>query len=99
MTGMVNFLFKFLLVNFAVHLVVFLWLALTRKKDYHFVLSLTFFFLTLSFALRLWLPEAEFHGHKIFWYFRMSALATTAAALFLIFRRKQKKTAEISSQN
>ena len=92
-----SFLVKFLFMNFLIHFGVFLWLAIKRRKNYHFVLSLTFLLLTLSFALRMWLPEAELHGHKLFWYFRMSALASSAAALLLIFRQRQKKPAKLTA--
>jgi len=92
-----SFLVKFLLLNFSIHFGVFLWLAIKCRKNYHVVLSLTFLFLTLSFALRLWFPKAEFHGHKLFWYFRMSALASTAVSLLLIFRQRQKKAAKLTA--
>jgi hypothetical protein len=92
-----NFLLKFLFVNFFIHLGLFLWLAATRRKVYYYVLSLTFLLLVLSFSLRIWYPDMEFSGHTLYWYFRMSALATTAAALLLIFRQRQKKTAEQST--
>ena len=94
MIGLEDFLLKFLLINFAIHLAVFLWLAVKRRKAHHYVFCLTFLLLVLSFSLRIWFPEAEFNGQKLYWYFRMSALATTAAALLLLYRSKQRKTAE-----
>jgi hypothetical protein len=85
---------KFLFVNFLVHFGVFFYLALKRKRVQFALLSLTFLLLVLSFGLSLWLPQAEYHEHKLFWYFRILALATTAAALLFIFRQKFKKSAK-----
>ena len=85
---------KILFAAFSVHFALFFRLALKRRKVYSGLLSLTFLLLVASYALRIWLPQAEYHEHKLFWYFRMSALATSATALVLILRRKLKKTVE-----
>lgn len=82
---------KILFTAFLVHFGVFLRLAVKHRRVYFGLLSLTFLSLVVAYALRLWLPQAEYHAHKLFWYFRMSALATSATALCLLYRQKQKK--------
>jgi NhaP-type Na+/H+ or K+/H+ antiporter len=91
------FMIKIFFAIFLLHFAVFFHLTLRRRKVYFGLLSLTFLLLVVAYGLRLWVPQAEFHEHKLFWYFRMAALAISATALLVFFRQKSKK-AELQRQ-
>jgi hypothetical protein len=80
-------LIVFLLALFSVHLTFFVVLFFTRKDRYFAFVSLTFFFLVISYSLRLWHADWRMGGVQAFWIFRIAAWGSAAISIYLTVRR------------
>lgn len=84
-------LVRALLAVFAVHLVVFGRLAITRRERYYVVVSATFALLVLAFSLRIAAPTLTLGGVGIHWYPRVAAWVSAAISLVLLIKRRRAR--------
>jgi hypothetical protein len=70
-------------------------LYLRKRTPQHFLATLTFALLVLSFSCRIWASEAMFLGHNIHTLLRVSAWLTSALVLVVLAKTKivQRSTA------
>ncbi|MDX1570912.1 MAG: hypothetical protein R3200_10520 [Xanthomonadales bacterium] len=80
-----------MLAVFAIHLIVFARLAIVRKQGYYWLVAGLFAVLTLSFTLRLWVPElrlGDYHAHILL---RIVAWAMAAVTLPILGLRLYRR--------
>lgn len=93
---MPRWLMLVLLLIFATHLVVFLRLSIRRGDGHYALVSATFALLVLSFSLRLWAPELELHGQKLYWDSRIAAWILAAMSFGnMLWRRRVRSRQEV----
>ena len=85
----------FLIFLFLIHWLAFTRLAVLRGQRYHWLLSILFLLLTLSFSLRLLQPTLELAGQPLHLLLRYMTWALTAVTvpllLMRLWRRRPKK--------
>ena len=83
---------------FAVHCLVFAWLAAKRRRLSLALAAGAFFLLFLAIEVRLWLPESHLLGIRAYWYLRIPAWGMALTGLSLSWRQRRKKEPEIKSR-
>ncbi len=76
---------------FAIHFLVFTWLALKQKRLSSALAAGAFFLLFLAIEVRLWLPESYLLGVHSYWYLRIPAWILALAGLSLGWRQRREK--------
>jgi hypothetical protein len=88
---MPDWLTAFLLGIFAIHLFIFVRLALKRRQLYYVAVSTTFALLVLAFGLRLSFPDLRAGGIQLHWIARWLAWASAAVSIsWLLIRKLQR---------
>ena len=88
---MPNEFLKFMLFVFALHFLVFTWLAVKRKRLSSALAAGAFFLLFLAIGVRLRLPESYFLGIHSYWFLRIPAWGLALAGLSLGWRQRKNK--------
>ena len=83
---------------FAVHCLVFTWLAIRRRRLASALAAGAFLLLFFSIAARLWLPDYEILHIRLLWLFRIPAWVLALAGITLGWRqRRQARSASEKS--
>jgi asparagine N-glycosylation enzyme membrane subunit Stt3 len=80
-----------LLVIFAIHFAVFVYLAYRTRKGYFLFAAITFVLLIISLSMRKWMPHLHIAEIPIHWFVRICAWICVAIGLVFIIRDKIKK--------
>ncbi|MCD6533961.1 MAG: hypothetical protein J7L25_07785 [Deltaproteobacteria bacterium] len=81
----------FMLYVFAIHFLVFTWLAVKRKRLASALAAGAFFLLFLAIGVRLRLPESYLMGIHSYWFLRIPAWGLAVAGLSLGWRQRKNK--------
>ena len=76
---------------FAIHFLVFTWLAVKRKRLASALAAGAFFLLFLAIGVRLRLPESYLMGIHSYWFLRIPAWGLAVAGLSLGWRQRKNK--------
>ncbi len=96
---MPDWFWTFMLFVFAIHFLVFAWVAIKRRRLSSALAAGAFFLLFLAIEVRLWLPESYLLGIHSYWYLRIPAWGLALAGLTLGWRQRRKKGYEESLKN
>ena len=83
---------------FAIHFLVFTWIAVKQRQLSSALAAGAFFLLFLAVEVRLWLPESHLLGIRAYWYLRIPAWGMALTGLSLSWRQRRKKEPEIKSR-
>ena len=75
---------------FAVHCLVFTWLAIRRRRLASALAAGAFLLLFFSIAARLWLPDYEILHIRLLWLFRIPAWVLALAGITLGWRQRRQ---------
>ncbi len=75
---------------FAVHCLVFTWLAIRRRRLASALAAGAFLLLFFSIAARLWLPDYEVLHVRLLWLFRIPAWVLALAGITLGWRQRRQ---------
>lgn len=75
---------------FAIHFLVFAWLAIKRKRLASALAATAFLLLFLAIEVRLWLPESYLLGIHSYWFLRIPAWILALAGLSLGWRQRKR---------
>ncbi len=79
---------------FAIHFLVFAWMAVKRRRLASTFAAGAFFLLFLAIAVRLWLPESYLLGIRAYWFLRIPAWILALAGLSSAWHQRQQKNQE-----
>ncbi|MCD6431040.1 MAG: hypothetical protein J7L57_07470 [Deltaproteobacteria bacterium] len=81
---------------FAIHFLLFAWLAVKRKQPSSALAAGTFFLLFFAIEIRLWQPESYLLGIHSYWFLRIPAWGLALAGISLGWRQRRRKDHEKS---
>ncbi|MEA1923345.1 MAG: hypothetical protein U9N63_11900 [Pseudomonadota bacterium] len=88
---MSDWFLKFMLLVFAVHFLVFTWLAVKRRRLSSAFAAGAFFLLFLAIGVRLRLPESCLLGIRAYWFLRIPAWGLALAGISLGWHQRKRK--------
>ena len=88
---MPDWFWKFMLFVFAIHFLIFAWLAIRRRRLASALAAGAFLLLFLSISARLWLPESRIMGVKAYWFLRIPAWVLALSGITVGWRQRRKK--------
>lgn len=97
---MPRWLIYFIIIVFVVHFILFLRLFLRHRRTHHILTTFTFFFLVLSFSLRLLPTSVRFWDIRVYWYPRLISWLFFILSMYFLIRYKleEKKKLRLLSK-
>ena len=92
---MPDWFWKIMLFVFAVHCLIFTWLAVKQKRLASALAAGAFLLLFFSIAIRIWLPESCIMGVHSYWLPRIPAWILALAGITLSWRRRKREKSNI----
>jgi uncharacterized membrane protein YhaH (DUF805 family) len=91
---MPDWFWTFMLFVFAIHFLVFAWIAIKHRRLASALAAGAFFLLFLAIEVRLWLPESHLLGIHSYWFLRIPAWILALAGLSLAWCQRRQKNQE-----